>query len=94
MKFNDRHLEKYKYFEMDDEPNAPGLTHEEVEKVQKHLENVPHHLIPCEIKKFDLLNDRKIIEQQKRMQTLSKEKLMKMEPSIKNYNKFMIQCEF
>lgn len=63
VKFDEKNLEKYKYFKLDDEPNAPGLTSEEVEKIQRHLENVPQHQIPSELKKFDLLNDRKIIEE-------------------------------
>jgi len=34
---------------MNDEPNAPGLTLEEVRDIQKHLADIPKHMIPSEM---------------------------------------------
>lgn len=42
-------LEEIKYFKMNDEPNAPGLSIDEVVEIQKHLADVPVHLIPSAI---------------------------------------------
>ncbi len=43
---------------MNDEPNAKGLTYEEVEEIQKHLANVPAHMIPAELKNIEMKLDR------------------------------------
>lgn len=42
-------LESIKYFKMNDEPNAPGLSLEEVAEIQKHLADVPAFMIPSEL---------------------------------------------
>ena len=42
-------LEQVKYFKMNDEPNKAGLSIAEVQEIQKHLADVPAHLIPSEI---------------------------------------------
>lgn len=43
---------------MNDEPSAPGLSMEEVEEIQKHLANVPSHMIPSELKNIEMKLDR------------------------------------
>lgn len=50
---------------MNDEPNAPGLSHEEVAEIQRHLANVPSHMIPSELKKIEMMGDRQKLEEQK-----------------------------
>ena len=42
-------LEEVKYFKMNDEPNKAGLSLVEVQEIQKHLADVPAHLIPSEM---------------------------------------------
>lgn len=50
----DENIEDVKYFKMTDEPNATGLTLEEVAEIQKHLQNVPMHMIPTELKNIEM----------------------------------------
>jgi hypothetical protein len=69
----DENLEKVKYFKMNDEPKAPGLSIEEVEEIQKHLANVPSHMIPSELKNIEMKLDRQKLEEQKGMQSKTKE---------------------
>lgn len=71
----DDSLENVKFFKMNDEPSAPGLTVEEVEEIQKHLANVPSHMIPSELKNIEMKLDRQKLEEQKGMQNKAKEKL-------------------
>ena len=47
-------LEEIKYFKMNDEPSKPGLSDQEVQEIQKHLADVPSHLIPSEIQKIEM----------------------------------------
>lgn len=68
---------------MNDEPSAPGLTVEEVEEIQKHLANVPSHMIPTELQKIEMKLDRQKLEEQKGMQSKTKEKLNSMIPLIR-----------
>jgi len=49
----DESTETVKFFKMNDEPNAKGLSFEEVTEIQKHLQNVPPHLIPTELKNIE-----------------------------------------
>jgi hypothetical protein len=44
---------------MNDEPSAPGLNIEEVAEIQKHLSDVPSHMIPSEMQKIEMKLDRK-----------------------------------
>ena len=44
---------------MNDEPCAPGLSHNEVAEIQKHLADVPSHMIPSELQKIEMKLDRK-----------------------------------
>lgn len=50
---------------MNDEPNAPGLSIEEVLEIQKHLVDVPPHMIPSAIQKIEMKLDRKLLEERK-----------------------------
>ena len=50
---------------MNDEPNAPGLSVEEVLEIQKHLVDVPSHMIPSAIQKIEMKLDRKLLEERK-----------------------------
>lgn len=58
-------LEEIKYFKMNDEPNAPGLNFDEVMEIQKHLADLPSHMIPSEIQKIEMKLDRKLLEERK-----------------------------
>lgn len=44
---------------MNDEPSAAGLSFEEVNEIQKHLADVPSHMIPSELQKIEMKLDRK-----------------------------------
>lgn len=48
---------------MNDMPSAPGLSHEEVQEIQKHLANVPSHMIPSELKNIEMKLDRQKLEE-------------------------------
>lgn len=54
----DEKLELIKFFKMNDEPSAPGLSSEEVQEIQRHLANVPSHMIPTELKNIEMKLDR------------------------------------
>ena len=60
---NDEKLEIVKFFKMNDMPSAPGLTHEEVQEIQKHLANIPPHMIPSELKNIEMKLDRQKLEE-------------------------------
>ena len=48
---------------MTDEPAAPGLSLEEVAEIQRHLANVPMHMIPTELKNIEMKLDREKLEE-------------------------------
>ncbi|CDW75998.1 transcription elongation factor sii protein n terminal domain containing protein [Stylonychia lemnae] len=75
-------LEIVKFFKMNDMPSAPGLSHEEVQEIQKHLANVPPHMIPSELKNIEMKLDREKLEEQKGKEQYKKEKLEKMQPLL------------
>jgi hypothetical protein len=52
-----------KFFKMNDEPSAPGLTVDEVDEIQRHLANVPMHMIPTELKNIEMKLDREKLEE-------------------------------
>jgi uncharacterized NAD(P)/FAD-binding protein YdhS len=68
---------------MNDEPSAPGLNLEEVAEIQKHLSDVPNHLIPSEMQKIEMKLDkknRKLLENQKDIEFQLRAKLDAMRP--------------
>jgi hypothetical protein len=67
---------------MNDEPSAPGLSHEEVAEIQKHLANVPMHMIPTELKNIEMKLDREKLEEQKNKELYVKNKLDSMKPVV------------
>jgi len=67
---------------MNDEPNAPGLTSEEVAEIQRHLANIPSHMIPTELKNIEMKLDRQKLEEHKNKEQYAKDKLEKMQPQI------------
>jgi hypothetical protein len=79
---------------MNDEPSAAGLTQEEVAEIQRHLANVPMHMIPTELKNIEMKLDREKLEEQKNIEQYVKNKLDRMQPCIQyNYpfGKFRIK---
>ena len=57
-----------RYFKTNDEPSAPGLSLEEVVEIQKHLADVPAHMIPSELQKIEMKLDskyRELLEERK-----------------------------
>lgn len=48
---------------MNDEPNAAGLTQDEVAEIQRHLANIPMHMIPTELKNIEMKLDREKLEE-------------------------------
>ena len=48
---------------MNDEPSAPGLTIDEVDEIQRHLANVPMHMIPTELKNIEMKLEREKLEE-------------------------------
>ncbi len=53
---------------MNDEPSAPGLSLEEVVEIQKHLADVPAHMIHSELQKIEMKLDskyRELLEERK-----------------------------
>ena len=71
-----------KFFKMNDEPSAPGLSVDEVDEIQRHLANVPMHMIPTELKNIEMKLDREKLEEQKNKEQFVKNKLEKMQPCI------------
>lgn len=65
---------------MNDEPNAPGLTLDEVREIQKHLADIPAHMIPSEMQKIEKMFERKKLDEMKNKNTILKSKLDQMEP--------------
>lgn len=63
---------------MTDEPSAPGLSIEEVTEIQKHLANVPMHMIPTELKNIEMKLDREKLEEQKNKEQYVRNKLDRM----------------
>ena len=57
--------EHIKFFKLTDLPIAPGLSGMQVEEVQKHIANVPSHMMYSELKKLDMKLDSQNFEQQK-----------------------------
>mmetsp|Transcript_13047 Transcript_13047/g.9444 ORF Transcript_13047/g.9444 Transcript_13047/m.9444 type:complete len:111 (-) Transcript_13047:229-561(-) len=68
---------------MNDEPSARGLSLEEVAEIQKHLANVPSHMIPSELKNIEIRMEREKREEHKNMEGRVKEKLQLMAPVLK-----------
>lgn len=68
---------------MNDEPNAPGLNFDEVMEIQKHLADIPSHMIPSEIQKIEMKLDRKLLEERKDIECQLQTKLIEMKPKIK-----------
>jgi hypothetical protein len=75
-------LEAVKFFKMNDEPSAPGLSAAEVAEIQRHLANVPSHMIPSELKNIEMKLDREKLQEQKGRDNYIREKLEKMKPLI------------
>ena len=75
-------IEDVKFFKMNDEPSAAGLSFEEVTEIQRHLQNVPMHMIPTELKNIEMKLDREKLEEQKNKEQYVKNKLDKMAPVI------------
>lgn len=76
-------LEEIKYFKMNDEPNARGLTIDEVLEIQSHLVDVPPHMIQSAIQKIEMKLDRKLLEERKDIECQQRKKLDEMKPRIK-----------
>lgn len=79
----DENLECTKFFKQNDEPNAKGLSYEEVSEIQKLLVNVPSHMIPSELKNIEMKLDREKLQEQKGIESKIKEKLQAMNPILK-----------
>lgn len=65
VKWRDEDLESVKFFKLTDLPVYPGLSLGQVEEVQKHIANVPTHLIYSELQKLDKQMDREKFEEQR-----------------------------
>ena len=65
---------------MNDEPSAPGLSYDEVAEIQRHLANVPSHMIPTELKNIEMKLDRQKLEEHKNQEQFIRDKLEKMQP--------------
>jgi hypothetical protein len=99
-------LEEVKYFKMNDAPSAPSLTVQEVNEIQKHLADVPAHMIPSELQKIEMMMDRKVIEMNKDRerggrngiednkgnQLVLRRRLMDMKPTIRFTRKLISKC--
>jgi|LakMenE18May11ns_1017448.scaffolds.fasta_scaffold9886134_1 hypothetical protein len=71
---------------MNDEPNAPGLSIDEVMELQKHLVDVPAHMIPSELKKIEMRLDsknREMLEERKGQESVLKSKIDAMKPMVR-----------
>lgn len=73
-------LEQVKYFKMNDEPNKAGLSLAEVHEIQKHLADVPAHLIPSEIQKIEMQLDGRLLRERKSLDSQLRIKLVEMKP--------------
>jgi hypothetical protein len=67
--WNTKNLEQVKYFKQNDEPSAAGLSLAEVSEIQKRLADVPSHMIPSELSRIEMKLDRKLMEEQKSIET-------------------------
>jgi hypothetical protein len=67
--WNTQSLEQVKYFKQNDEPSAAGLSLAEVAEIQKRLADVPSHMIPSELSRIEMKLDRKLMEEQKSIET-------------------------
>jgi len=76
-------LEQVKYFKQNDEPSAAGLSLAEVHEIQKRLADVPSHMIPSELSRIEMKLDRKLLEEQKSIETQLRSKLDQMKPIIR-----------
>lgn len=83
VRWQEHSLEEIKFFKMNDEPNAPGLSFAEVNEIQKHLADVPSHMIPSELQKIENNLDRKLLQERKGCELLLKTKLAEMKPLIR-----------
>lgn len=81
--WNNHSLEQVKYFKQNDEPSAAGLSIQEVQEIQKRLADVPSHMIPSELSRIEMKLDRKLMEEQKSIETQLKCKLDSMKPVIR-----------
>lgn len=72
-----------KYFKQNDEPSAAGLSLAEVHEIQKRLADVPSHMIPSELSRIEMKLDRKLLEEQKSIETQLRSKLDQMKPIIR-----------
>ena len=55
---------------------------EEVAEIQRHLANVPMHMIPTELKNIEMKLDREKLEEQKNKEEYCRKKLDRMTPVI------------
>lgn len=85
-------LESVKYFKMNDEPSAPGLNMDEVMEIQKHLADVPAHMIPSELQKIEMKLDRKLLEEKKGLESQLRSKLDAMKPLVRFSRQLMRKC--
>ena len=67
---------------MNDEPSKPGLSLSEVQEIQKHLADVPAHMIPSEMQKIEMQLDGKLLKERKNLDQMLRTKLMEMNPLI------------
>lgn len=67
---------------MNDEPNKAGLSLAEVQEIQKHLADVPAHLIPSEIQKIEMQLDGRLLRERKSLDSQLRVKLFEMKPQI------------
>lgn len=67
---------------MNDEPSKPGLSEAEVAELQKHLADVPAHMIPSEMQKIEMQLDGKLLKERKNLDCQLRTKLNEMSPLI------------
>jgi len=79
----DRDMEQIKYFKMNDEPKAPGLSMKEVELIREHLASVPAHFISKELKDIEMQMDKEKLREHKHIEEKIKVKLHEMHPLIR-----------
>lgn len=87
--WNNHTLEQVKYFKQNDEPSAPGLSILEVQEIQKRLADVPSHMIPSELSRIEMKLDRKLLEEQKSIETQLRSKLESMKPLVRYTRQLM-----
>lgn len=62
---SEEELETIKFFKLTDLPGNNGLSMQQVQEVQRHLANVPSHMVYSELQKLDMKLDRQTFEEQK-----------------------------